>query len=352
MIEVTTSDGLRPEQLSEYEKWQRAEQVAVYEDMAFSDLRQVPVREWKSIGAAAAFLNLDGAEFTNGAYVLDIGPGAKTQPIRGLFEEIIYVLDGFGSTTIQDGKGQQQSFEWRAGSLFAIPMNTWRTHMNPSTSVRARFLSVHTIPIVMNLYRNAEFVFNTDHDFTDRFSGQHEFFSGTGTLHPGRIWETNFVPDVLESALQPWPDRGAGGTNIHFSLPGNTTHAHVSEFPAGTYKKAHRHGPGAHVVILSGEGYSLMWPQGREKCIFPWGPGAVICPPSNWYHQHFNTGSEPARYLAITLGSLMLGRSKEERRTHRGKRVADQIEYESEDPDVRELFDQKMANRVSQPEPS
>ena len=345
MKDVTTTDGLLPEQLSEYEKWQRAQGVAVYEDLAVSDLLEVPVQEWKAIDANAAFLNLDGAELTNGAYVLEMPPGTKTKPIRGLYEEIVYVVQGFGTTTVWNGQGQKQSFEWRKGSLFAVPLNTWREHMNPSTSEPARFLVVHTMPLVMNLFKDIDFIFDTDRDFTERFSGQEEFFSGKGAMHPGRIWETNFIPDVSASELQPWPDRGAGGTNIHFSLRGNTTHAHVSEFPSGTYKKAHRHGPGAHVVILSGEGYSLMWPQGSEKRKFPWGPGALICPPGNWYHQHFNTGAEPARYLAITWGSLMLGRSKEERRTHRGKRVADQIEYEAEDADVRALFEAELALR-------
>jgi oxalate decarboxylase/phosphoglucose isomerase-like protein (cupin superfamily) len=297
------------------------------------------------VGADAAFLNLDGAELINGGYLLDLRPGVKTNRIRGLFEEIVYVVEGFGSTTIRDGRGESRSFEWRTGSLFAIPLNTWREHANPSTSQHARFFSVHTMPLVMNLYQNMDFIFNSDYDFTDRFSGQDEFFSSKGTMHPGRIWETNFIPDVLVSALKPWPERGAGGTSLHFSFPGNTTHAHVSEFPSGTYKKAHRHGPGAHVIILSGEGYSLMWAEGREKQKFPWRPGSVICPPGNWYHQHFNTGPESARYLAITLGSLLFGHSKEGRRTHRGDRVADQIEYENEDPGVRKLFERELAIR-------
>ena len=48
-------------------------------------------------------------------------------------------------------------------------------------------------------------------------------------------------------------------------IANNLNSAHISQFPLGTYKKAHRHGPGAHVIILTGSGYSFMWPDGAEK---------------------------------------------------------------------------------------
>ena len=34
--------------------------------------------------------------------------------------------------------------------------------------------------------------------------------------------------------------------------------------PVATYKKAHRHGAGAHVIILKGEGFSVVWKEGDE----------------------------------------------------------------------------------------
>ena len=74
---------------------------------------------------------------------------------------------------------------------------------------------------------------------------------------------------------------------------------HMSVFPPLTYKKGHRHGPGRAIIIPKGEGYSIMWPEGSEKIVIPWHELSMFTPPDRWFHQHFNTGAEPARYLAL-----------------------------------------------------
>ena len=70
------------------------------------------------------YLNHDASRTSNDCYVCEIPPGKELLPQRQLFEEMIYVLDGRGSTTVVNDAGARVSFEWKAGAIFAIPLNT------------------------------------------------------------------------------------------------------------------------------------------------------------------------------------------------------------------------------------
>ena len=114
----------------------------------------------------------------------------------------------------------------------------------------------------------------------------------------------------------------------------------------GTYKKAHAHGPGAHVIVLSGEGYSLMWPEGDEPKRYDWEVGTMIVPPNMWFHQHFNAGTTPARYLAFKHEGVAIRNAQGVPKAWISRRAGgDQIDYADEKPVVRTIFAQELARR-------
>jgi quercetin dioxygenase-like cupin family protein len=235
-----------------YQKWLEGEGIPVLRDFYIADIRDVAVYPWERKGGLGVYLNLIGTGDVNDAYVCEIAPGKSLKPERVVFEELIYVVRGRGATSIWGSDGRKQTFEWQAGSLFSPPLNTWRQHFNGSGTEAARFLAVTTAPIVINLFHNLDFVFKNSFEFTDRYKGAEDYFSGSGKSYPGRIWDTNFVGDVRSIALYEWKERGAGARTVLIELSENILAALVSEFPVGTYKKAHRHGPGNHVIILDG----------------------------------------------------------------------------------------------------
>ncbi|MFQ5851825.1 MAG: cupin domain-containing protein [Candidatus Binatia bacterium] len=330
------------ERKSCYERWLEQEGLPVIQDFYIEDVRKVPLERWERKGGFGVYLNLIGTGNINDAYICEIPPGKSLKPERHLIEEMIYVATGRGATTIWQDGGKKQTFEWQEGSLFSPPLNTWRQHFNGSGDTPARLLAVTSAPVVMNLFHNLEFVFNTPFSFSDRYDSQEGYFSGKGESYSKRVWETNFVPDVRGFPLKEWRERGAGGKNIMFELSDNTMAAHISEFPVGTYKKAHRHGPGAHVIIIAGKGYSLMWPEGSPMQRFDWQEGSIIVPPERWFHQHFNAGATPARYLALRWGSKKNRFLKQFKVDESVKAGGDQIEYEDEDPVVRQMFEEAL----------
>jgi hypothetical protein len=77
----------------------------------------------------------------------------------------------------------------------------------------------------------------------------------------------------------------------------------------GAYATAHRHQAGAHVIVIEGAGYALLYfenerdnPRKVGAC-----PYAVVAPKPNEYHQHFNTGKGDYKMLALRGTSLRYG---------------------------------------------
>ena len=107
------------EKIDTYEKWLETEGLPVIRDFSILDMMTVPLRSWPRKGGLGTFINLVGSEGQIDAYLCEIPPGESLRPQKHMFEEYIYILSGYGASTIWNaGGGARQSFEWQAGSLF------------------------------------------------------------------------------------------------------------------------------------------------------------------------------------------------------------------------------------------
>jgi hypothetical protein len=98
------------------------------------------------------------------------------------------------------------------------------------------------------------------------------------------------------------------------------------------------------VIVLSGEGYSLMWPEGEEPRRYDWEVGTLVVPPNMWFHQHFNTGATPARYLAFKHEGVAIRNVQGVPKAWISRRLGgDQIDYADESLTVRKIFADELA---------
>ena len=290
-----------------YELWQKTEEIPIYTGLAIEDLTTLPLGSWKRKGTMGAFINMFGAGRSCDAYVCEIPAQGQTRPEHYLFEELIYVVKGRGATSVWHVDGRKQTFEWQEGSMFSPPLNTWRQHFNAQGAEPARVLALTDAPVMINRFRNLDFIFNNSFQFSDRFAGEEGYFSGKGKeVQTHRTWDANFIADVPGFRLMDHSARGQGARGILLHLSANTISAHIEEYPVGTYPRAHWHGPGAHILILSGEGYSFMWEQGKPRYPDRLAPRQSVCAAGEMVSPTFQLGKGAGALSGVKTVGLYL----------------------------------------------
>ncbi len=333
-----------------YNQWMESIGVPIHRGHHVEDLRTAELGWWEERQAHAAFLHLKGMEGVSEARVMEIPPGKAMAPMKLAVGELVYVLAGQGLTAVwgEEG-GTRKTFEWSEQSLFHIPRHFHHQIYNGSGDKPARLLHYNYLPVAMSVVPDPDFFFNNPYQGDIQLADDDDLFADASEVKTegpdgspiGVYWIGNFFPDLSHwDRLASFKDRGAGGHAVFMRFPDAEMGAHMSVFSPGLYKKGHRHGPGRVIVIPAGEGYSVLWKAGGEKIVCPWHEASVFVPPEDWYHQHFNTGSGAARYLA--LGPLPQFRGKGETLQDRADR---QIEYPDEDPWIRQTFEAELAKR-------
>jgi oxalate decarboxylase/phosphoglucose isomerase-like protein (cupin superfamily) len=343
----------RPTPRFPHDFWMESLGLPIHTGYYIEDLGAVALGHWAARGSDAAFVQLEGQQGITETRVTEIPPRGVLPPLRLAFDEVVYVIRGRGATTVGAPGGRRKSFEWQANSMFLLPRHQFHQFSNTSGSQPARLLHYNYFPLMLCASPDASALMTTDTSADLEPSEiDLEALYAEPSLRPAdengvfwakraQAWVGSFFPDMSAwDKLTVSRSRGAGGRSVIVEFPNSEIWCHMSMFPSRTYKKAHRHGPGRAIVIPAGEGYSEMWPEGSEKIVAPWRTGSLITPPDRWFHQHFNVGPSPARYLAFHPPLLFDGHADRVE-----DRQRDQIEYVNEDPRVRQHFEDELDKR-------
>ena len=330
-----------------YDRWMESVGIPIHRGFFIEDLRTVELGWWDERQCNAAFIQLMGQEGITSAVVMEIAPGKTLPPLKFALDELIYVLQGRGVSTVWTADGApKKTFEWQDRSLFQIGSNCYLQLGNMRGDRPARLLRYSYLPLATSLVTEPSFYFNNPFQKADSSKQDIDGYSEAKLIENGdpslawggnRVyWFGNFFPDM--AAWDKLTTNRRGGMSVTIMFPDSEMSCHMSVFPTRTYKKAHRHGPGRVIVIPAGEGYSVLWEEGKEKIVAPWHEGSMFVPPNKWFHQHFNVGATPARYLALHPPRQFRGHAEKIE-----DRAKDMIEYVDEDPWIREKFEGDLA---------
>jgi gentisate 1,2-dioxygenase len=333
-----------------YDKWMQSVGIPVHKGYFIPNLSSLELGWWEERGCKSAFIQLIGQEGIIEARVSEIPPGESLPPFKLAVDEVVYVVSGRGLTSVWTGNEPRRTVEWQAHSMFLLPRNRYHQFSNTQGAAPVRLLHYNYLPLAMTTVADPQFFFNNPYDAPDQLGeGSAGFYSEARSVprvdrrgRDGYLWLGNFFPDMRSwDKLEANQTRGAGGHSVYIQFPSSEMSSHMSVFDPRLYKKAHRHGPGRVIVIPAGDGYSILWEEGKEKIVVPWQEASAFVPPNRWFHQHFNVGGARARYLALHPPTQFHGYTDESV----GDLSNDQIEYADEDPEIRERFEEELGKR-------
>jgi mannose-6-phosphate isomerase-like protein (cupin superfamily) len=146
LVSQELADKFKTEKDSPYLRFVRGEGLDIISAQYVPNLRTVELKPWARKNGKGVFINHEASRTSNDCYVCEIGPGKKSEPQHHLFEEMILVLSGRGSTSVWNNAGARVGFEWKAGAIFAIPLNCWYQHFNGSGQEPVRYVAVTNAP--------------------------------------------------------------------------------------------------------------------------------------------------------------------------------------------------------------
>ena len=227
-----------------YDRWARSIGIPIYRDYFIPDAKTVELARWDERECDAAFLQLVGNEGVAETRVTEIAPGKTLPPLTFGFDEMVYVLEGRGLTTLWREGGARTTFEWQKHSLFLIPRHWTHQLSNTQGGSPARLLHCNYLPLALGSVGDPDLFLNVKMPVSAADGNGASLYSeataieqpGAGGPKGGVFWYGNFFPSLSAwDKLTPFRGRGSGGHVIWIRFPESPITCHMSVFPAQTY---------------------------------------------------------------------------------------------------------------------
>lgn len=265
-----------------YQDWIDAEGVPSATGRAIN-LFEIELAPWDRFGMYGAACHVTGRCDFLSVFVFQLRAGQSSAPVRKVYEECIYVLEGAGRTIVTLSDGSRKEIEWTQGAAFAAPVNATCVHV-ANTASDARLVSFNDLRYLIGLYRNEEFLFRNSAPMHKR--------------------QNDAIAAGLLASAADMPLAPDGKTSL--ALAAGSIGCDITELAPGSADLATRQMQGAHLLCLSGRGFSLSFDSDSSPLErTDWAPGVLIGLPSMAFHQHFNAGDTQVRVMKMELGSLV-----------------------------------------------
>ena len=141
-----------------YDQWMESQGIPIHKGFYVEDLRTLELGWWEERQCHSAFIQLLGQEGVSSARVTEIPPGKTLPPLKFGLDEMVYVVEGRGMTTVWAGQsGPKKSFEWQQHSLFLVPHNYHHQFSNMQGDKPVRLLHYSYLPITLSGVRDPNF---------------------------------------------------------------------------------------------------------------------------------------------------------------------------------------------------
>src|SRR5215471_4925930 len=133
-----------------HDHWMDSLGIPIYTGYYIEDLRTLELGRWEERACDAAFIQLEGSQGVTETRVSEIPAREVLPPVRLAFDEVVYVVQGRGATTVWGSGGERKSFEWGENSMFLLPRHHFHQFSNTHGSRPARLLHYNYFPLLLS----------------------------------------------------------------------------------------------------------------------------------------------------------------------------------------------------------